>query len=49
MGEYEQSRALYCQAYYLFKETGNASGLADVEEKARKHLNLEFALQGALV
>lgn len=49
MGEYEQSRALYCQAYYLFKETGSASGLAGVEEEARKRLGLEFSPQGVLV
>ena len=48
MGELEQSRALYCQAYYLFKETGNASGSAYVEEEARERLGLEFPLQGVL-
>ncbi|MBD5162352.1 MAG: helix-turn-helix transcriptional regulator [Oscillibacter sp.] len=42
MGEYGQSRDLYCQAYYLYLETGNASGLADVEEAAAKRLGLTF-------
>ena len=45
MGESERSRELYCQAYYLFKETGNASGLAHVEESARKRLGSDFPLQ----
>lgn len=44
MGDYEQSRTLYCQAYYLFKETGNASGLARVEKDARERLGAEFPL-----
>ncbi|MBD5148955.1 MAG: helix-turn-helix transcriptional regulator [Oscillibacter sp.] len=44
MGESERSRALYCQAYCLFKETGNASGLAHVEESARKLLGPDFPL-----
>ena len=43
-GEREQSRHLYCQAYYLYKETGNARGLAAVEEAARKRLGPEFPL-----
>lgn len=45
MGEYRQSKELYCQAYYLFKETGNASGLADVKEEAAKRLGLTFPPQ----
>lgn len=45
MGEHEQSRALYCQAYYLFKETGHANGLTQVEEAARKRLGSAFPLQ----
>ena len=45
MGEYRQSRELFCQAYYLYKETGNASGLAGVEEEAGKWLGLTFPLQ----
>ncbi len=49
MGEYEPSRTLYCQAYYLFKETGNDSGFAYVEEEARKRLGPEFPLRGVLV
>lgn len=49
MGEYEQGRELYCQAYYLFKETGNASGLASVEEAARKRLGPEFPPKGVPV
>ena len=44
MGECEQSRALYCQAYYLFKETGDASGLAYVEAEGRKRLGPAFPL-----
>lgn len=48
-GEYEQSRELFYQAYYLFKETGNASGLAKVEEEARKRLGPEFPMQGVLI
>lgn len=42
MGKYRQSKELYCQAYYLYKETGNASGLAVVEEEAAKRLGLTF-------
>lgn len=49
MGEYRQSRELYCQAYYLYKETGNASGLAGVEEEAAKRLGLTFPPQEGLV
>lgn len=49
MGEQEQGRALYCQAYYLFKETGNANGLAQVEEAARKRFGSAFPLQGVSV
>ena len=49
MGEYERSRTLYCQAYYLFKETGNARCLAAVEEAARQRLGPEFLLRGVLV
>jgi len=49
MGEYEQGRELYSQAYYLFKETGNASGLASVEEAARKRLGPEFPSKGVHV
>ena len=45
MGEDEQSKALFCQAYYLYKETGNAKGLADVEEEAAKRLGLTFPPQ----
>lgn len=41
MGQYEQSRALYCQAYYLFKETGNISGITQVEEAAEMRLGSE--------
>lgn len=48
MGESERSRTLYCQAYYLFKETGNASGLAHVEKNARTRLGPDFPLQGVL-
>lgn len=44
MGEREESRTLYCQAYYLFKETGNASGLAYVEAEGRKRLGPAFPL-----
>jgi len=44
MGEVEQSRALYCQAYYLFRETGNASGLAYVEAEGRERLGSAFPL-----
>ncbi len=45
MGEDEQSKSLFCQAYYLYKETGNASGLAAVEEEAAKQLGLTFPPQ----
>lgn len=45
MGEYGQSKDLYCQAYYLYKETGNASGLAGVEAEAAKRLGLTFPPQ----
>lgn len=45
MGEREESRALYCQAYYLFKETGNANGLACVEAEGRKRFGPAFPLQ----
>ena len=45
MGESEKSRTLYYQAYYLFRETGNAGGLAQVEESARKRLGPDFPLQ----
>lgn len=41
MGDYEQSGVLYCQAYYLFKETGNISGLTCVKEAAEKRLGAE--------
>lgn len=44
-GAREQSRRLYCQAYYLYKEVGNACGLARVEEAARKRLGPDFPLQ----
>ena len=44
MGEVEQSRELFCQAYYLFRETGNASGLAYVEAKGRERLGPAFPL-----
>jgi len=44
MGEMEQSRALYCQAYYLFRETGNASGLAHVEAEGLERLGPAFPL-----
>ena len=43
-GEREQSRRLYRQAYYLYKETGNACGRTAVEEAARKRLGPEFPL-----
>ena len=46
MGEPERSRTMYCQAYYLFKEADNASGLAHVEESARKRLGSDSPLQG---
>lgn len=49
IGEYKQSRVLYCQAYYLFKETGNTNGLACVEKAARKRLGDGFLFQEALV
>lgn len=49
IGEREQSRQLYCQAYYLYKEVGNASGLALVEKAARKRFGQEFPLQGVPV
>ena len=42
MGEYGQGRDLYFQAYYLYKETGNARGLAAIEEEAGKQLGLTF-------
>lgn len=45
MGEREESRALYCQAYYLFKETGNANGLACVEAEGRKRFGPAFPLR----
>ena len=45
MGEYEQSKALYRQAYHVYKVTGNASGLAAVEEEAGKLLGLTFPPQ----
>lgn len=41
MGDHEQSAALYCQAYYLFKETGNINGLTRVKEAAEKRLGAE--------
>lgn len=41
MGECEQSGTLYCQAYYLYKETGNISGLTSVKEAARKRRGAE--------
>lgn len=44
LGEREQSQHLYRQAYYLYKETGDASGRAAVEEAARKRLGPEFPL-----
>lgn len=49
MDEHEQSRALYCQAYYLFKETGHGNGFAQVEEAARKRFGPAFPLQGVPV
>jgi len=49
MGEYEQSRVLYCQAYYLFKETGNTSSLVQLAEEARKRLGPGFLMQGVFV
>ena len=47
--ETELGRELYCQAYYLYKETGNASGLASVEDSAKKWLGPGFPLQGGLL
>ena len=44
MGEVEQSRELYCQAYYLFRETGDASSLAYVEARGREQLGPAFPL-----
>ena len=44
MGEREQSRALYCQAYYLFKETGHARGAVCVKAVGRKRLGPAFPL-----
>ena len=44
MGDHEQSKALYYQACYLFKETGSASGFAAVKEAAQRRLGAEFQL-----
>lgn len=49
MEEEEQGWALYCQAYYLFKETGNAYGLAQVKAEACQRFGPEFPLQEAPV
>ena len=49
LGDREQGRELFCQAYYLYKETGHANGLARVEEAAKERLGPEFPLQGVLV
>lgn len=45
MGDKEPSRALYCQAYYLFKETGNACGFAQVKAEACQRFGPEFPVQ----
>ena len=44
MGEAEQSRALYLQSYYLFEETGNAYGSAQVKAEACQRFGPEFPL-----
>ncbi|MBD5155382.1 MAG: helix-turn-helix transcriptional regulator [Oscillibacter sp.] len=44
MGEEEQSRALYLQSYYLFEETGNAYGSAQVKAEACQRFGPEFPL-----
>lgn len=44
IGDFEQSGALYCQAYYLFKETGNINGLTCVKEAAKKQLGAELGV-----
>lgn len=44
MGETEQSRALYLQSYYLFEETGNAHGSAQVKAEACQRFGPEFPL-----
>lgn len=49
MGDFERGKALYCQAYYLYKVTGDANGLAGVEESARHWLGSEFRFQGVLL
>lgn len=49
LGEYEQSGELFCQVYHLFKEIGSASGLAKIEEEARKRLGPDFLLKEAPV
>lgn len=44
MGEEEQSRALYCQAYFLFEATGNAYGFTQVKAEATQRFGPEFPL-----
>lgn len=44
MGEEKQSRDLYCQAYYLFKETGNARRFEQVKAEACQRFGTEFPL-----
>ena len=45
MGEQEQSRNLYCQAYCVLMATGDASGLEQVKEEGRRRFGPVFPWQ----
>jgi transcriptional regulator with XRE-family HTH domain len=42
MGEYEKSKDLYLQAYYLYKAIGNEKSLEVIKNEAKERLNMEF-------
>ena len=46
VGEYKQSRALYCQAYCFFDVIGDAVFCAALKKEAQEYLGLELPPQG---